>query len=210
MLSQLLRATEPESEERAWAAFVQEYSRLIFAAAREGASGQDDTMDRYAFILEKLRDNSCGRLRVFDVAGPAKFTTWLVVVATRLSTDYQRSKYGRVRAGESSAPEVMTRRRLVDFIGEELDAESISAPSPGPDAVVRERELRSALETSLRELDDEERLLLTLRFEDERPVTEIMVSLGLPSKFHVYRRINAALRKLRGALEERGVEEPAP
>ena len=111
---------------------------------------------------------------------------------------------------DAASPKVVARRRLVDLIGEELDVESIGAPGPDPDSGVREQELRTALKASVDQLDEEELLLLTLRFEDERPVTEIMVSLGLPSKFHVYRRIKSVLAKLKKALEERGVEDPTP
>ena len=210
MLLRLLNATQPESQDRAWAAFVQEYSRLIFSAAREGALGQDDTMDRYTFILEKMQHDSCRRLRAFDGAGPGKFTTWLVVVATRLAVDHQRSKYGRLSAEEGATPEAKARRRLVDLVGEELDEELVTAPGPGPDSALRERELRTLLAASLEELEEEELLLLTLRFKDDRPVNEIMVSLGMHTKFHVYRKLNATLAKLRRALKRRGVENPVP
>jgi len=45
---------------------------------------KDGAMDAYAYVLERLRERDCARLRTYADGGPARFTTWLVVVARRL------------------------------------------------------------------------------------------------------------------------------
>jgi RNA polymerase sigma factor (sigma-70 family) len=209
-LSRLLVASTPEEEDDAWAAFVDEYSRLLFLAARKSAKGHDDIMDRYAFILGELRKDQCRRLRVFDEKGRSKFTTWLVLVAGRLCVDFARRKYGRYEEGMSDDARI-ARRRLTDLVGDELDLTRLpSSRIPSPDTAVREDELGQALREGLESLEPEERLLLRMRFEDDRPVAEIARSLGLPSKFHVYRRVNTVLGRLRERLTALGIEDPSP
>jgi hypothetical protein len=52
--------------------------------------------------------------------------------------------------------------------------------------------------------------LLALRFEDDRSVRDIARTLGLPSVFHVYRRLGSTLSILRRALEKRGIDSAEP
>ena len=54
------------------------------------------------------------------------------------------------------------------------------------------------------------RLLLALRYNDDRPAREIAAMIGSPSVFHVYRRLGSVLAVLKGALLRRGVDEPRP
>jgi DNA-directed RNA polymerase specialized sigma24 family protein len=70
--------------------------------------------------------------------------------------------------------------------------------------------LIGALRRAVAELSPEDRLLLVLRFVDERSVRDIARTLQLPSVFHVYRRVSSVLTLLRDALHRRGVEEPEP
>ena len=79
-------------------------------------------------------------------------------------------------------------------------------------ALYREHKLDDALHVSqmINELDPSDRLILALRFEDERPVREIARIVGLPSVFHVYRRVANALSIVRRGLARRGVEDAEP
>ena len=58
-------------------------------------------------------------------------------------------------------------------------------------------------------LDPVDRLLVKLRYEDELAIPEIARVLELPSRFHVYRRLDRVLVQLRGALEGVGVRSSA-
>src|SRR5438309_109170 len=55
-----------------------------------------------------------------------------------------------------------------------------------------------------------DRLLLKLRFDDDLSAREIAGLVGLPTPFHVYRRLNALLGELRRVLRQRGIHGAEP
>jgi len=161
-------------------------------------------MDAYALALEQLRADDCRRLRRYAEEPGAKFSTWLVVVVRRICLDHLRHRYGRT-TGES-ADDRAPRRRLVDLIAAPLD-ERVDAADPaesGEDRLDREQ-VAAALQVALARLEPAQRLLLAMRFEDERTAREIAPLLGYPTPFHVYRAINSALGGLRKSLAEQGI-----
>jgi len=169
-------------------------------------------MDAYAHALEALREDGCRRLRAYVPEPKIKFSSWLVVVTRRLVLDHLRQRYGRSRSDDADRhQEHITRRRLEDLVAAEIDPDQLIGKSTGDaDAGIRREQLKIALSRSLEELDPADRLLLALRFEDERPVREIARTLALPTVFHVYRRLGAILSQLRRALESRGVDTAEP
>ncbi len=62
-LSALLDAPDGPARDEAWGAFVERHSRLLFHVALGG--DHDAVMDRYSFILERLRSEDCHRLRTW-------------------------------------------------------------------------------------------------------------------------------------------------
>lgn len=214
-LAALLRATDAASQERAWAGFLDVYSRLILHTARSLGSEYDAVMDRYVYAVDQLREDGFRRLRGYEADGRGKFTTWLTVVARRLCLDHHRHRYGRARATpEHASVEQETRsvrRRLVDLVAEEVDASGLSErPDSSPEAQFRRRDLTGALQAALACLAPRDRLLLALRFEDDLSAREITDVMGFPTPFHVYRRVNAVLASLRRTLEQRGVDDATP
>jgi RNA polymerase sigma factor (sigma-70 family) len=168
-------------------------------------------MDGYACVLEALREDSCRRLRAYVAEPGSRFTTWLVVVTRRLLLDHLRRRYGRSRStGDVGRAEHAARRRLEDLVGAEVEPDALAAPAGSPDHDIRREQLAGALRLALDELPPADRLLLALRFEDDRPVREIASMLGLPTVFHVYRRLAAVLAALKRALARRGVSGPDP
>jgi RNA polymerase sigma factor (sigma-70 family) len=212
-LVRLLSATDPASRDEAWAAFVQAYSPLLVSTARRFGGDHDAAMDRYAYILEQLRRDDFSRLRRYAVDRRSTFTTWLVVVARRLCLDYRRQRYGRPR-GEADGPgnvERILRRRLADFVAEDIDAaRGISGNGPDAERELWAGELRGALHSAVRELPSPDRLVLALRHEEELSVREIAHLMHFPSVFHVYRRLNVIHRALRETLERKGVHGASP
>jgi RNA polymerase sigma factor (sigma-70 family) len=209
----LLSAGDPASQDQAWDAFIQTHNRLLISTAREFGGDRDAAMDRYAYILEQLRRDDFKRLRRYAADGRSKFSTWLVVVARRLCLDYRRRRYGRPRSEPDGvgAVERIARKRLVDFIAEDLDLSgSISADGPDPEMEVRVVQLRDALSEVLQCLPPRDRLLLAFRYEEELTARQIARLTGLPSVFHVYRRINTIQRSLRELLEAKGVDGASP
>jgi RNA polymerase sigma factor (sigma-70 family) len=211
-LSRLLSAREGAEQEEAWGKFLAAHSRLLVHTCRTVARDHDSTMDGYAHVIEKLREECYRRLRGYTPHLTTRFTTWLVVVARRLLLDYHRHRYGRARCeGGARREEHSARRRLQDLVAVELDPEQVgTCSSNSPDLGLRREELTRALRQALDELAPSDRQLLALRFEDERAVREIAATMRLPTVFHVYRRLGAALSEMRRALARRGVVEAEP
>src|SRR3954468_14890606 len=119
--------------ENAWAEFLAAHSKLMLYVARSLGGDHDAVMDRYACILEQLQADNFRRLRTYSADGRSEFSTWLVVVAQRICLDLRRAKYGRLRPSgtdERAADEQwMSRRRLVDLLGAEVDLSSIGDSS---------------------------------------------------------------------------------
>lgn len=211
-LRDLLDASGPTAQEEGWERFVHRFSRLLLFAARGVARDHDRTMDAFAHILEQLQASDYRRLRRYAEDPRSSFTTWLVVVGRRATLDLMRQRYGRLRDTTTGPTlEHSGRRRLVDLIASELRPD-LPLPSPDltPDEAVRRRQLSAALAAALDTLSPADRLLLTLRFEDDLSAREIAQQVPYPTPFHVYRAVNAALASLRVVLAKAGVTDPEP
>jgi RNA polymerase sigma factor (sigma-70 family) len=208
VVERLLARGREASRESDWSAFLEEYSRLLLHVARSLGGSYDAAMDRYAYVLDQLRQDDFRRLRGYAADGRGKFTTWLVVVARRLCYDQGRLRYGRPRGGD---PEVYRQRReLAELVGAEVELDGIASAEAGPEQELRALELYDELNRVLALLDPSDRLLLRLRLQDEVAVAEIARLLAFPSVFHVYRRLNRVLAQLRSSLVELGVTDATP
>jgi RNA polymerase sigma factor (sigma-70 family) len=207
-LERLLGAADGSPVERAWAAFVEEYARLILHVARSQGGEYDTVMDRYTHVLEQLRRDDFRRLRGYTADGRGKFTTWLVVVVRRLCIDQARARYGRQRAGGEDVQG--QRQRLADLVGAEIDVDLLEASGPSPEDRLRREELVDRLNAAIVELEPADRLLLRLRFHDEASAAEIARVLSFPDVFHVYRNLNRIYARLRASLSEAGIRDAAP
>ncbi|HEY8256443.1 MAG TPA: sigma-70 family RNA polymerase sigma factor [Gemmatimonadales bacterium] len=206
-LSTLLHAPTEAAREDAWAAFLRAYTDDILRVVRSLGGDHDLLMDRYTFVLDRLLEDDCRRLRGYARPGAGPFALWLVVVVRRLCLDHHRHRYGRSR--ESAPPEERAgRRRLADLVSDEMDTALLAAPTAAaPDAVLARSERARALAQAMEELPHRDRLLLRLRFSEDLPAREIARLMGFPTLFHVYRRLDKVLGALRGALEARSVRE---
>lgn len=211
VLIRLLTPGAPPADDEPWADFVRLHSKLLLHVCRSLGGGHDAAMDRYAHVLEQLRREDYRRLRAFVADGRSEFSTWLVVVAQRLCLDHYRHRYGRARSPLRDRParedEWRARRRLVDLVSAEIDIGAlIDGGAPSPEDEFHSSETHRALESALSRLPVRDRLLVRLRFEDELPMPEVARALGLPSRFHAYRRLTAVLAALRRELERTGEE----
>jgi RNA polymerase sigma factor (sigma-70 family) len=210
-LATLLSSSNPLSRDAAWAALVAAHSRILLHVARSFGQDHDELMDRYAYVLEQLRRDDFHRLRTFADDGRARLSTWLVVVARRLCMDFERQRNGRLRLRDADgrpAPsaEQVSRQRLNRLVTEVSDLDTV----PDEASVdVLERlcasQTREVLHSALETLTAADRLLVALRFEDGRSAPEIARITGLPSPFHVYRRLNHIAARLREAMVRSGV-----
>lgn len=205
-LRRLLDTADGPGQERAWTEFLDAYSKLILYVARQATRDHDVAMDRYAYVLERLREQGCRRLRTFAADGRGKFTTWLVVVVRRLCLDHDRHLHGRAPAPTARDP--APPRRLLELL---LDPEAMDRLPDGAlpaDERMEREQVHQQLEAALATLSPGDRLLLTLRYEDDRSAREIASLLSLPTPFHVYRRLNRVHDALRRALVARPGRSP--
>jgi RNA polymerase sigma factor (sigma-70 family) len=92
---------------------------------------------------------------------------------------------------------------------------TVAAEDASADELVKERDRQDlaarvsrALRSVMSGLDQEDQLILLLRFEDGRTVAEIAATLRLDQKA-LYRRVNDLLKKLRKGLESEGIDAAA-
>lgn len=210
-VSRLQRASNDAERDAAWAEFTAAHSDVVLRTCRSVAHDHDAAMDAYVFVLDALRRDDHRRLRAYMPDGRTSFSTWLVVVTRRLVLDHLRRKYGRSRSTDDARrADSGTRRALEDMLGDAMDPDQIAASSPPSDLAVRRAELIAALRAALDTLEPSDRLLLALRFADERSIRQIARVIGAPTIFHVYRRLGALLSRLRTELARRGIEDPEP
>jgi RNA polymerase sigma factor (sigma-70 family) len=213
-LASLLATSDDLSREKAWRVFLDTFSPLILHAARSASTGYDDGMDAYAAALDALRADDCRKLRGYSADPRSKFSTWLVVVVRRICIDAQRERFGRASAKEKTdgiSDERAARRRLATLTGAAIELESLpDSRGERPDAELRRNDLHEQLESALADLDERDRLLLTLRFVDDLPARRIAELQGWPDQMMVYRRINQLTALLKQKLLSRGVDSPIP
>ncbi|HET8834307.1 MAG TPA: sigma-70 family RNA polymerase sigma factor [Gemmatimonadales bacterium] len=189
--------------EEAWAAFVAAHSSTLMRVATGFAPGYDGALDRYAYMLDELRRHDCRRLRRFVDDGRSSFATWLAVVARRLCLDHYRRRYGRFH-GPREGPEResrATRRRLADLATDVAEVTSLEDPAAAdPVDRLASAEQRAALSRAVGRLAPADQLLLQLRFEYDLSARQVAALLGLPTPFHVYRRLDTLCGILRAQL----------
>ena len=94
---QLFELLEQKQTEQAWPLFLQMYSNRVLQIIGRFAKDEDDRSDCFLFVCEQLNRKNCRRLRKFNPAGPAMFTTWLHAVIFNLCRDWRRTKFPRYR-----------------------------------------------------------------------------------------------------------------
>jgi RNA polymerase sigma factor (sigma-70 family) len=205
-LAGLRSATSPAQCDDAWVEFLGRYSNTVLLTCRSVAHDYDGTMDAYVEVLEALREDGCRRLLSYVAEPNRKFSSWLIVVTRRLALDHFRHRYGRSRSEDlDRRTEQESRRRLEDLVAHRVDPDQLPGEPAKGDAEIQREQLTRALSRALRTLEPRDRLLLALRFNDERPVREIAGKLSLPTVFHVYRRLDTVLAVLRLSLANGGV-----
>lgn len=214
-MARLLAAANPSERDAAWEAFVHAYTGLMLRVARSLGGGQDAAMDRYAFVLQQLRQDDHRRLRAYGRPGAGSFDLWLIVVTRRLCLDHHRQRYGRSRsahlADEAADEDRKTRRRLTDLVSAQVDVAAIADPAADPpDEALAKAERARAIAAALDGLPPRDRLLLRFRFVEDLPAREIAGLMAFPTVFHVYRRLDAVLRMLRQTLRRAGMDDPEP
>lgn len=107
----LQSAVSAIDQQSAWRAFLDRYSGLIYHVVLTFDRDPDRSGNCYLFVCEQLAANDFRRLRKFNLAGAASFSTWLCAVARNLCLDWHRKQCGRYRVlgsvGQRSAADQM-------------------------------------------------------------------------------------------------------
>jgi RNA polymerase sigma factor (sigma-70 family) len=209
-LAELLSASDEAAATSAWHDFLSSYGDLILRTARAVNRDHDAAMDAYTHVLERFRADDFARLRKFSGGDRDNLSRWLIVVSRRMCLDLHRQRYGRTRE-HTPERERLARKRLVDELWEKRKPADLPDPRvDNPEMELRRAQLGTALRDTLDDLAPEEQLLLALRFDNQLSARRIAEILDFPSPFHVYRRLNGLLARLRQRLESRGIAGPEP
>lgn len=177
-LDELTIARAQRGDERARRALVERYQRPVFAIisrmlhGRPGAPVEDLAQETFLKVFRALPG--------FDRSGPARLSTWILTIATRLAIDELRRK--RPAA-------------------EPLDPAAEPASGATADADAERRRLAALLQKAIEDLPPEYRAAFMLREYHELEYAEISESLKIDLGT-VKSRLSRARAALRRALEE--------
>ncbi len=182
-----LRARREESVET----FLDRYRSLFFHCIghfeKDHSAGEDLFQDIVVYVLERLDQQS------FD---PAKgsFGTWLYRVAWCRCVDLKR------KAGARRNPKLTT---VGDGIPDRADA------GPGPGETAGDDEIGDMVRRGMSSLGEEERVLLQMRFVDDRTIGEISRALSISIEQTKYRLKRASTSLRRVLLNDFALEDAA-
>jgi RNA polymerase sigma-70 factor, ECF subfamily len=165
------RAQDP----MAFRAFVVRYERMVFALLSRmlGRGGDVEDLAQEAFVRAYRAFPS------FEIDGPAKASTWLLTIATRLALDVKKKK------------------RLVEA---PLDAADGAASDSTPEIRATRRQLGEAIAEAASALPDDQRAALVLAEVHGLTTAEIARALEVPEST-AKTRLFRARDKMRAALE---------
>jgi RNA polymerase sigma-70 factor (ECF subfamily) len=165
------RAQDP----MAFRAFVVRYERMVFALLSRmlghGSEVEDLAQETFVRAYRAFPD--------FDPAGPAKVSTWLLTIATRLALDARKKK------------------RLAQT---ELDEGANAASTSTPEISLERRQLGEAIAEAAAKLPDDQRAALVLAELHGFSIAEIASALDVPENT-AKTRLFRAREKMREALK---------
>ena len=96
-----LRSLLIEDPGRGWRAFIDQFTpRLLALIERGGIRDQDEAMEVYTLVCERLAEDDCARIRKFDPSKGA-IGAWLSVLVRNTMIDWVRARAGRRRLFKS-------------------------------------------------------------------------------------------------------------
>ena len=160
----------------AFRAFVVRYERMVFALLSRMLGPGTDVED----LAQETFVRAYRAFPEFDPTGPAKVSTWLLTIATRLALDARKKK--KVERADA----------------EEADK---AAAHSTPELTLERRELGRALAEAAMELPDDQRAALVLAELHGLSIVEIARALEVPENT-AKTRLFRAREKMREALRD--------
>lgn len=159
----------------AFRAFVARYERAVFALLSRivgpGAHVEDLAQETFLRAYRAIPG--------FDLDGPARPSTWLLTIATRLALDARKKKTHETR---------------------QLDEAAIVADGSTPETERNRIQLGRAIANAANELPDDQRAAFVLAEFHDMSIAEIASALEIPENT-AKTRLFRAREKLRAALE---------
>lgn len=189
-------------EETAWSDLVERFSPTVRSAARSASSNEEAAEDLAQSIwaeLYGLRAGKDGRHagKLAYYSGRGSLAGWLRAVVAQLAVDYHRKHSRLIQAEDDADFDRLTR-------GGDEKQRFISAQAPNPEQIMSEKlagsEVQDALARSIKELSDEDRLLVKLYYFDGLRLREAGVVLGV-HEATASRRLTKMHGELRARVE---------
>jgi RNA polymerase sigma-70 factor (ECF subfamily) len=171
----------------AYRELVERYRRRVMALALEVTRSAEDAEDVAQETFVKAF------LSLKDFKGQSSFYTWLYRIALNMAIDVRR-KVTR-QGGRNTEFDERTTVGVID-----------QKPDESPDRVLERKQDARLLDSALRELSEEHRVVLTLREIDGLSYDEIADVVGI-SKGTVMSRLHYARKQVQATLSEQGLGE---
>jgi RNA polymerase sigma-70 factor (ECF subfamily) len=174
-MASLVRARE--GDEEAFAALVQEHSRMVFQLAYRLTRNEHDAED----VVQESFLRAYRQLGRFQAR--ADFGTWLYRITANCAIDMMRTRQHRVKAWTEPLD----------------DGRPLPTAHPGPERLAQSAELQRLVSDAMGDLTATERAAFALRHYEGRTIEEIcsVLNLGKSAAKHAVFR---AVRKLRAVL----------
>ncbi len=199
-------------DQNAWTELVERFSSTVRSAARSASSNEDAAEDLTQSIWAELHGlrrradgGPAGKLSYYS--GRGSLAGWLRAVVAQLAIDEHRKQSRLVQTEEDNELD-----RLVKDAPEGAFAVGTSATMYDPEETIARNvagsELQDALACSIKELSDEDRLLVKLYYFDDLRLREAAALMGVHEATASRRltRIHTELRRKVSAIliEQRG------
>jgi len=174
-------------DQEALRALLRRHERPVYGLLFRMLSNHEDAEEALAEVFVKVWRGAA------FFKGDAKFTTWLFRIASNTARDFLRSR--KARAEVSIEDVIVNEAEVVERSGSELGDPARSA---------MEAETRAQILRAMKDLSEEDRLLISLYHFQECDYDEIAKITGTPPnnlKVKLF-RARQRLRKLCAALEE--------
>lgn len=175
-----------DGDQEAFAQLVQQYEKPVYNLCLRMAGNSDDAQD----LAQEAFLKAWRGLRFYKFE--ATFSTWLYRLTSNVCIDFLRQQKRRPTTSLT--------------VGDEEDESAeleIQDQTPLPEEQVVHREQHKAITEAMNKLDEEFRMLLTLRVMEERSYEQIAEIMDLKVGT-VKSRISRAREKLRRILAETG------
>jgi RNA polymerase sigma factor (sigma-70 family) len=190
---ELLKRCLDEGDVTVWESFVRLYSRLIWGTIHKTFNlyafrySKEDTEDIYSSVFLSLIEDDFRRFRQFRSENACSFSTWLSVIASRMTIDYMRrdKKHLIVEAKDED-------RDILDIIPQ---------GDPGVTEMIEEREDGDNFRKALKLLSPKDRMIYDLLYMKETTPEETADIMGL-SISSIYTSRHRIIKKMKKIIED--------